>query len=277
MTDQAYRSRDAPSTLLARELLESDRRYFESAASVEEYAGARVVKMPECMPLAAACVVQRVNTSALSFSTAEWLGRIERNLREMGCSWARFYLQSPIPKLATALAQRGYKSSTEIGFLKRPLTVPPPSANCNFRIVSSEKDWTAKLQLHRACEQGPDGYPCLPEKWVHMERRKVEAGYMDPYLVRLDGAACGVVSVAECAHLLRLKNIVIHPDFRGEGIGREVVRHVLREARNRGQQAVGVFGVEDAPGASLYESCGFTAATSQVEWARGLGTQDGPE
>lgn len=230
--------------------------------------------MPKQKSLAAGCVVHRIVPSTLPASIDEWLRRIEARLDEMGYFRARLYLQSEDPTLAAVLNKQGYVSSREIGFLKAPPFGPSPSTEYSFDTVSSEEDWKAKLQLHQACTLGPDRYPCNGDAWVQMERRKAEAGYMVPFLARLEGVACGTVSIAASDHLLRLKNIVVHPDFRGMGIGTQLVRHVLRETRKRSKRAVGVFGVEGSAGASLYESHKFSAATTQVEWTKELGAHE---
>ena len=256
-------------TVFIEELLESDRRYFESAASVEDLSGATLTRMPGLRSLPAACVVHRITSSARNCSLRTWLDRLEARVASLGYSRMRIYLQDDPPALKALLRQRGYDSTSEIGFLKEP-PQRLPSGACSFEPVSSAREWAAKLQLHQACPMGPDGYPAPAEAWVDLEYRKTEAGYMEPFLARHDGRVCGTVSVAPATNLLRLKNIVVHPDFRGDGVGTQLVHHVLREARARGYPVVGVFGVEGSPGAALYRSCGFEAVTTQVEWQRDL-------
>ena len=255
---------------LAEELLESDSRYFESGAVLETLPGAAIARMPGLEALAAACVVHRVRPPDLSPPLGEWLERTEGRLAKVGCPRARLYLQADVPALVAALAERGYAPSREIGFLRRCPPEPVPLGDCRFDPVVTEADWDAKVQLHRACAVGPDGHTSRAEEWVELEYRKAAAGYMTPYLARLDGAVCGAVSVAESPHLARLKNIVVHPTFRRRGVGAQGVRHLLRVGQSRGKRAVGVFGIEGAPGALLYRSCGFHEVTAQTEWVRDL-------
>lgn len=276
MPDLAKHSGKAPSKLLKQGLLESDRRYFESAACIEDCRGATIARIPGHTSLPAACVVQRITPSDLPVSTQKWLDRIETYLDGMGYSRARLYLRSRDSTFATELVRRGYDSSEEIGFLRIPPAEVSPSDECRLEPISDAEDWALKLRLHERCDVGPDGYPSTAKAWVDMERRRVEAGYMEPFFIKTHGSVRGVLSLAEFPHLLRLKNLVIHPDFRGEGVGTTAVQRVLREARKRRKRAVGAFGVKGSPGASLYRSCGFEEAVAQTEWARKLSGADDP-
>lgn len=258
--------------LLAEELLESDRRYFESAAELEPLGGAVLARMPALQGLPAACVVQRVAAAALPLPPGEWLDQLERRLLGMGYARVRLYVRpsGAAPALAAVLAERGYRASTEIGFLGRALHTPALPAGYRFDPVTTQADWVAKRALHRACAVGPDGHASAADEWVEMERRKTEAGYMQPYLLRRDGTACGTVGASASAHLLRLKNLVIHPEHQKQGVGRTAVRCVAGVAHGLGKRAIGVFGIEHTPGAALYRAAGFHASVLQTEWTRRL-------
>jgi ribosomal protein S18 acetylase RimI-like enzyme len=140
--------------------------------------------------------------------------------------------------------------------------------------VCNEEDWQAKEQFHHQTPMGSDGYPCAAHEWTRLERAKCDSGSMRCYFVKLNGDVCGTIGTMDLDGLIRIKNIVVHPTYRRQGIGLETVRAILELARQSGAEEVGVFGIEGAAGSALYERAGFTIGTSQVEWTRSLAGSD---
>lgn len=89
---------------------------------------------------------------------------------------------------------------------------------------------------------------------------------MRVYLVCRDGEVCGTVGAMEVGDLLRLKNLVVHPEWRRHGIGQATVEALRREAVCLGKGAFGCFALLNGAGQRLYERAGLTIATQQVEW-----------
>ena len=73
-------------------------------------------------------------------------------------------------------------------------------------------------------------------------------------------AGCGALKQID-AHHGELKSMRAHPDYRGKGIGRAILDHLLAEARARGYTRVSLETGRSAPflpARRLYEANGFT-------------------
>ncbi len=265
-------ARLSDATALAAELLENDRRYFESAAVLEPAGGAVIAHVPGLERVAAGCVVQRVDPAVLPRDPARWLDGIEHRLLGLGSWQARFYVTGRHPVLEATLLARGYRPREELGFavvLDGPtLAITRELPVLELRPVTTPDDWAAKVALHRLAGTGPDGHDSEPEAWVELERMRAEAGYMRPYFVVSRGAICGVVALAGGESLLRIKNLVVHPSWRRMGIGSAVVRRAHAIAWREGWMALGVFALAGHPGEQLYRGAGLEIVARQTEWMR---------
>ena len=134
--------------------------------------------------------------------------------------------------------------------------------------MTTDADWEAKARVHEAGDIGPDGHATSPDCWVEMERRKSSGSSLQFFLVRYGDDFCGSVGVDEVGSVLRLKNIVIHSDWRRRGIGSGVVRRLGEMAQTRGRIGMGVFGVPGRPGGALYQRLRLEPIVTQYEWLR---------
>ncbi|MGB3508767.1 MAG: GNAT family N-acetyltransferase [Microcoleaceae cyanobacterium] len=255
--------------LIISELLESDFIYFEQGAQIEYLEGAVFVQMTGLEKVAAACVVQRINPSVIFSDLNEWLFIVEAKFRKSGNFLVRLYLQSQFEQLEIVLRKQGYQARTEIGLIGNYTAAKPPN-HLLLHPVKNEDDWLQKLLFHRDCKLGPDGYETEPEKWVEMERRKYEQGTLQPYLVEVNGQICGAVGTIETPNLLRLKNLVIHPQYRKRGFASQTVYLVSNLSKNMGKSGVGCFAVAGGIGEKVYQGCGLVPQTKQVEWTKNL-------
>ncbi len=262
-------------TSLAAELLESDRRYFESAAVLEQAGGATIARVPGLERVSAGCVVHRVDPSVLPRDPARWIELIEQRLLGHACRRARFYLTGRHPGLEAALLSRGYRPQDETGFVLavggRPIAARPEAPVAELRPVTSADDWAAKLALHRLSGAGPDGHDSEPEGWVELERLRASAGWMRPFFIVSRGAICGVIALSAGESLLRLKNLVVHPSWRRMGIGTAVLHRAQAIAWREGWAGVGAFALAGDPAEQLYVNAGYEAVARQTEWMRPLG------
>jgi ribosomal protein S18 acetylase RimI-like enzyme len=134
----------------------------------------------------------------------------------------------------------------------------------------SEQDWADKVELHRAVPQGPDGHRSRADDWSEMERGKCRAGFMEPFLIIHRQQVCGSVNLASSGRLGRLKNLVIHPEWRRQGIGAGAAREIARLARDRGKPAAGCFAMEHGQAVGMYRNAGYFPVGRQTEWYRKL-------
>jgi GNAT superfamily N-acetyltransferase len=263
---------DAACRDLVRELLESDAMYFLAAAEQESLPGCQLVCMPGLESLAAGCVVQKITDWNRNDPFA-WLQEVEHRLLDLGCTHARFYQQFPDNKLERNFSRHGYRSVMEIALLNRLDNLDEMgsgSSEIQLRPVDSETDWSLKLSLHRETSQDPDGHSSSAECWLDMERRKCEAGYMQPYLICFRDDVCGAVNLSLSNRLGRLKNLVIHPRWRRRGIGVEAAKLIASMAREHGKSSAGCFAINDAPSLALYQQAGYLPLTWQIEWFKKL-------
>ena len=160
---------------------------------------------------------------------------------------------------------RGFKYQTEIDLLN---DAPEEHDEIKVRLhpVMSDLDWTAKRALHVASGTGPDGHDNAPGLWANLEQRKSEAGGLELNLVMRGGDVIRALDLMAEKSILRLKNLVIHPDYRGFGFGAEAVHAGCAEAVRRGYTAVGAFALEQKRTLAFYESCGFRPVATQTEW-----------
>ncbi len=85
------------------------------------------------------------------------------------------------------------------------------------------------------------------------------------------GRVVGFVAVAPAArrHYV-LANIVVHPDYRGRGIGRALVQHALAYIARRRAYAHLEVAEDNRPAQRLYQSLGFVYQETRAEWRYAL-------
>lgn len=253
----------------SRQLLESDRRYFEAGAEVLSIPGALIAVLRGAEELAAGCVVQRIDTSLVAADADAWLFDTEIRLRALRVPRARLYVETPDPRLDRALRERGYVARTEYGFTR---TAAPSGGVGRVELLAAEDEngWQARRALLSGDTLGVDGHAMRPDLWITMERRKHEAGYMRPYLIRTDRRVVGGVCAAPCGELLRMKNLVIDPAHRRRGVATAAALAFARLAAEDGFSAAGCFALEREPGLVVYPRAEYAHSASQTEWVRSL-------
>lgn len=235
-------------------------------------AGCQIVYMPDLVSLAAGCVVQELRMTEQVYSVP-WLKAVEKKLFSLGCRHSRVYQQYSHGGLERLLLDHGYRRIVEIALLNM-LDTDPREPCCagetKLHLVITEEDWSRKLAVHLSLRDGPDGHSSPAANWIDMERRKCEAGYMEPYLVMHEGHVCGAVNLALSERIARLKNLVIAPPWRRNGVGVDAARQIAHLAWKRKRVAAGCFAIANAPSLSLYQKAGFRPVGSQIEWFKRL-------
>lgn len=254
----------------SRDLLESDRRYFEADAEVIPIPGAVIARLPGEERLAAGCVVQRIDPTAVPEDGDAWLAAIEEKLRAFGCPRARLYLDGPHEMLEGALSRRGYRGRVEYG-LACSADGTKGAGTIELRPATDAAGWLARRKLMERSQLAPDGHRADPERWVEMERRKYDAGYMLPHLIVSADRIVGALSTARCGRILRLKNLIVDPAHRRRGIATAVAAQMARLAAEKGLAAAGCFVLEGESGIAAYTTSGYHHVTQQTEWVRELG------
>ena len=220
--------------------------------------------LPGLERLAAGCVIQRVKAEEAGCDFEGFIDAFLRRVDALDGAGPRLYLQAAHPSMEGALRNRGFKYQTEIGLLN---DTPEEHDEIKVRLhpVTSDLDWTAKRALHSAGGTGLDGHENAPGLWADLEQRNSEAGGLELNLIKQGDDIVGALGLMAEKSILRLKNLVIHPDYRGSGFGAQAVHAGCAEAVRRGYPAVGAFALEQQGTLAFYESCGFRPIAAQTE------------
>jgi GNAT superfamily N-acetyltransferase len=254
--------------LLCRQIVETDRRYFEMGARIAQLPGAEIAWMPGLAHCPSAVVVHRVTASSVARQGPAWVRLVEKRLQELGAASARVYLDEPDTVVAGILGAAGYQARREIAL--GASRVAAAGKEIRLRQVDSREDWQRKLQFHEAVPERPDGHGASAADWVDMERSKCSLG-MRTFLAWRDGEVVGTIGVIPSAEPWRLKNIVVHSDFRRQSVGRGMISRMADRARKGGASGLCLFGIEGTVGEALYRACGFAETGCQIEWTRDFG------
>jgi GNAT superfamily N-acetyltransferase len=264
--NQAWTPRQAAE--LASQIARSDARYFSLGATLTPLPGAVLAVVEGLAALPAGCVIVVLDAGSAARDPHGWVRTAEATIRERGGQMARVYLDGPAPALERHLRARGYQRRVEDIFLT-PRGPAPAAAGA--RLVPIEgRLWDVARALHSADALAPDGYGASPHDWWELMRRKQDAGGMECYVIESEGRARGTIGIVPMPDVLRIKNVFVAPEGRGNGVGRAAVWAVWRAAAERGRCGAGVLGVRDTPGAALYARAGLRVAGELIEWSRSL-------
>jgi GNAT superfamily N-acetyltransferase len=261
---QAWDPRQAAE--LASQIARSDARYFSLGANLTPLPGGVLAAVEGLAALPAGCVVVVLDAGPTGRDPREWVRTAEAAIRERGGRMARVYLDGPAPALERRLRAMGYQRRVEDIFLT-PRGPAPPLVDARLVPVEGEL-WDVARKLHSGDPVAPDGYQASSEEWWELMRRKQEAGGMECYIVESDGEARGTIGIVPMPDVLRIKNVFVSPEARGNGVGLAAVWAVWRAAVERGVCGAGVLGVRDTPGAELYARAGLRIAGGLIEWSR---------
>jgi GNAT superfamily N-acetyltransferase len=263
---QAWHPRHAAE--LASQIARSDARYFSLGATLTPLPGGVLAAVEGLSALPAGCVVVVLDAAPTARDPRDWVRTAEAAIRQRGGRMARVYLDGPAPALERHLRARGYQRRVEDIYLTPR---GPAPALADARLVPVDGGlWDVVRALHVGDPVAPDGYDASPDDWWELMRRKQQAGGMECYVIESDGRPRGTIGIVPMPDVLRIKNVFVAHEARGNGIGRAAVWAVWRAAAERGKCGAGVLGVRDTPGAELYARAGLRTAGELIEWSRSL-------
>lgn len=246
--------------------IETERHYFEMGARIEQLDGAILAWVPGLAACPAGAVIHRANAEMIAHRGAPWIAEAERALSNAGVALARIYLDSRGP--ADELLRRaGYIDREELVFAH---SLEDGGSELTLRPVLTPDDWQRKLELHQAGDISPDGHHVPAAEWVALERRKCDDG-MEAYLAEAGGEIVGAIGAIRGDGILRMKNILIHPAHRRQGLARAMLHRLAAIGREQGISEQCVFAVRGDAGEQLYRSSGMQLVGAQVEWSKPLG------
>lgn len=255
------------------EVLETDNRYFELATESADLSGARLVWSPGRTSIPLGCVILRVEEPESDEQALEWLARFEEAILNVNCRLARIYLQKPNAVLESALTRTGYERRPEVAFVG-PATAPPAGTTVSLQLMTKEADLDKMAEIDAEDSYGPDGHTADNATWNEIIRQKWRTGELSLYFIKDQDEICGTVGAMHAEHILRLKNLVVRPSYRKQGVGRRATLALWKMAFDSGKR-LAVFGVPGGGGYATYKSAGLHPTWPQDEWCKILTAETG--
>ena len=251
---------------LIERVIQTDRAYFELGAKTRQLPGATLAWMPGLAGYPAGAVIYRVDAEVVEARGAQWVVDAEASLAEIGARLARIYVDRRGTGADDVLRAAGYADRDEIAFVHE---FHQPSSVLALSPVRTEADWRRKLALHEAAEGPPDGHFIEANDHVTLERVKCAHG-MEMFLAEYRGEAVATAGLIAGEGVLRIKNIVVHPDNRRQRFGASILANIAAIGHARGLPTLCLFALADEPGELLYRAVGMRVAGTQIEWSRPL-------
>lgn len=257
---------DAGVATLTGKLLASDRRYFAAGAEARPTPIGRLYWLAGLSHLPAGCVAfAGPETAHDPRQLRRGLDELRYATEEVGGGHVRIYTYEEHAALRGVLIDAGFRGRDELAMLSTALdSAPEPTVT--LVAVTDEAGWRVKLNMTKACAAAPDGHEMDPDAWCEMERCRCEGGAMRCYMIHRGGVIVGAVASMDMGELLRLKNLLVHPDHRGSGLGAAATIALMHEARRLGKSALGCFALDGGAGERTYRNAGMTPVARQTEW-----------
>jgi len=129
--------------------------------------------------------------------------------------------------------------------------------------------WDGELTSHELLEKRHGKIDALD--WAQQMTKAVAEHIRKPGVVcfaaevdgKIAGYAAGEKKKTRQTELGQISYNAVLPEYRGRGIGRELVKHVMRNLSNSGARVLYVVTIDkDQPAAAMYEKLGFEKLTS---------------
>lgn len=104
---------------------------------------------------------------------------------------------------------------------------------------------------------------CFEDPWTEkgIQGEFSENPFATGWVLEQDGSIAGYAFLWHVFERAELSNIAVAPDFRGRGLGRELLEFLIGRSRQAGCEFMNLeVRVSNEPARRLYESCGFLEA-----------------
>lgn len=155
-----------------------------------------------------------------------------------------------------------------------------PTLRLRFRLADAA-DQPFVLALYRTTRSDLLGMLADPryiDALVAMQQRQQMDGFLSLYpdaayqVLELDGTPVGRLVTAVAGNALRVVDIAVVPQARGQGVGGEALRRVQQQAMREGRDVTLAVRRDNAGARRLYASLGFAVereeSTLQLRWRR---------
>jgi len=252
--------------------IESDCAYFEMAAQEKVLTGGQLLWMPELESLSSSSVVQRID---ISVSPDTCISEAENFCLQHNIGTVRLYLKDQNPRWSQILTQFRYVSRSEHIMIADQHVIEhwPDQKTIDLYPVVDESDWTERYRILFSSGNAPDGYAIEADKYIDMEKKKSATGQLTFYLARDSGGiAVGSVGLMKVGSLRRIKNLIVHPDFRQKGIATRMIAQFGRKFIEMGNQ-LAAFAVDHPVRGSVYDRLSFKKSATYFEWRKSISVQ----
>ncbi len=254
-------------------LWDSDIRYFQAAAENKNILGGQLSFMEGLSSQAGACVFHSLKTLPQRNHAwlGAWLSEVEALFLQHQVQRSRLYLQQNKKTDEAFLIENGYRQVIEIGMAAAISTQNIKSVKPLELQPISEQLWPLHHRLLSGSEAAPDGHRMQANDYAELERRKVEAGYMQLFLYIENGQALAVASLDIKNGFARIKNLLVDPEQRGKGLGKRLIASLILIAQQQGASGIGAYALAENKAAyGMYRSEGMEKVYQQYEWLRQL-------
>ncbi len=258
--------------LISEALMRSEYDYFNAGSHNRKIFAGEMSVTPKFESLASGCVLHGIQLNNINEDLDSWLNNVEAEFRKVGALLCRFYFSHQSELHYKLLTDKGYEKVVEVGLVRSLDDSLKISNTTNgvLKPIHDDEGWLLKKNLYQKAKHGPDGHDMKDGAYADLEKLKCNAGYMTSYLYWKDNKPIGTVSLAIKDEFARLKNLLVDPDYRGQGIGSEIVLALMEEAKSLGSKTFGVYAVENMNSHKLYKNCGMIDILKQTEWTKEL-------
>lgn len=251
-----------PSLLAA--VVASDRHYFELGARTEPLPGGVLLHLPGSAGVGAGTVVW-VDEPNVVAKADDWVDAAATAAREAGAPVLRVYGLDPAGPAADRCRVGGLTPRQELAYVGRR----PDGDGIELRPADGAAGRTARRVVAGAATAAPDGHPVDAEAYLVGEERRAESGALALFVAWDGGEPVAVVGTLRVGGLLRLKNLLVRPDRRREGIARRVTSTLLARA-DAEDRTLGTVALAGDHGERIYRSLGMAVAGEYTEWSLSL-------
>ncbi len=247
--------------------MRSDQNYFRKGAINIPVSAGILSMVPGFKSIPAAFVLHSIDESEINRPDT-WVKDGELAFLGVKAEMTRIYLQDDDSPVSEILEKSGYRKSIEIGLAMRLGSVRKEGPDQKFLPIELEDFLECEIELSRDAGVGPDGHDMASSEYARLELHKIHAGYMRPFVYQRDGKILGSVKMAIEGKFCRLKNLLVHPLYRREGVATAMIKSMIGQAADLGMEYIGAYALEKGGAAKLYQDLGMEEVTRQYEWTK---------
>ncbi|WP_278314647.1 hypothetical protein [Lolliginicoccus levis] len=236
------------------EITATDLAYFAAGGRARRHGNWISCRAPGFEQLPAASVTCQPPGTPLAMHPARLRRRLEASDRRRGHALTRLYLTEPSLLIEQHFLDHGYQRRTESVYIRPTAGLGSISGGVQLEEIHDEPAWAIKARIDSESQGGPDGYDRSAALWARFEHAKWRSGAVRFFLIRSGQQCHGSVGAMMTPQAIRLKNLLIRPASRGQGIGTATTLALAALGASEGRPAFGVFAVDGGIGASTYRS-----------------------